>query len=50
MFLCIHRNKIHIDMKLTTEQMKKNINAISQFVVRNEIMSFISVRSNPSIE
>ena len=29
---------------------KKNINAISQFVVRNEIMSLISVRSNPSIE
>ena len=59
MFLCIHTNKIHTDVKHTTEQIKKqtkikkkktNINAISQFVVRNEIMSLISVRSNPSIE
>ena len=49
MFLCIHTNKIHTDIKHTTEQIKK-INAISQFVVRNEIMSLISVRSNPSIE
>ena len=54
MFLCIHTNKIHTDIKHTTEQIKKKkkkkINAISQFVVRNEIMSLISVRSNPSIE
>ena len=49
MFLCIHTNKIHTDIKHTTEQIKK-INAISHFVVRNEIMSLISVRSNPSIE
>ena len=32
MFLCIHTNKIHTDIKHTTEQIK-NINAISQFVV-----------------
>ena len=44
----IHTNKIHTDIKHTTEQIKK-INAMSQFVVRNEIMSLISVRSNPSI-
>ena len=50
MFLCIHTNKIHTDIKHTTEQIKNNINAISQFVVRNETMSLISVRSNPSIE
>ena len=50
MFLCIHTNKIHTDIKHTTEQIKKTINAKSQFVVRNEIMSLISVRSNPSIE
>ena len=49
MFLCIHTNKIHTGVKHTTEQIK-NINATSQFVVRNEIMSLISVRSNPSIE
>ena len=35
MFLCIHTNNIHTDIKHTTEQIKK-INAISQFVVRNE--------------
>ena len=39
MFLCIHTNKIHTDIKHTTEQIKKPINDISQFVVRNEIMS-----------
>ena len=51
MFLCIHTNKIHTDIKHTTEQIKKNnINDISQFVVRNEIMSLISVRSKSSIE
>ena len=50
MFLCIHTNKIHTDIKHTTEQINKKINAISQFVVKNEIMSLISVRSNPSIE
>ena len=49
MFLCIHTNNIYTDIKHTTEQIKK-INAIPQFVVRNEIMSLISVRSNPSIE
>ena len=49
MFLCIHTNKIHTDIKHTTEQIKK-ISVISQFVVRNVIMSLISVRSNPSIE
>ena len=48
MFLCMHTNKIHADIKHTTEQIK-NINAIYQFVVRNEIMSLISVRSNLSI-
>ena len=51
MFLCIHTNIKHTDIKHTTEQIKEiNINTITLFVVRNEIMSLISVRSNPSIE
>ena len=50
MFLCIQTNKIHTDIKHTTRQIKNNTNAISQFVVRNKIMSLISVRSNLSIE
>ena len=29
MFLCIHTNKIHTDIKHTTEQIKKNHNIIN---------------------
>ena len=44
MFLCIHTNKMHTVIKHTTEQIKKTINAICQFVVRNEI-DFSEIKS-----
>ena len=44
-FIVLHTYKIHTEVKHTTEQIK-HIHAISQFVVRYEIIKLISVRPN----